>query len=140
MEKVMVFGSFDYVHAGHSYFLKEAKKYGSLVVVIARDVTIKKVKGRMPRFGEEERKKAIKDLGIADKVILGSEGDKYNVIEDEKPNIICLGYDQKAFVDNLSEELKKRDVSAKIVRIGAYHPEKYKSSLLKRVQENSEDN
>ena len=45
----MVFGSFDLVHKGHVNFLKQAKKLGDeLIVVVARDDNIEKVKKRKP--------------------------------------------------------------------------------------------
>jgi len=42
---VMTFGTFDRFHPGHEYYLREAKKLGdSLLTVIARDVTVIKIK------------------------------------------------------------------------------------------------
>ena len=56
MKKVMVFGSFDILHQGHLYFLNEARRFGEeLIVVIARDETILKVKGHKPKYNEKER-------------------------------------------------------------------------------------
>ena len=42
----MAFGTFDLLHPGHEHFLKQAKRYGDLIVVIARDNTVLKVKGK----------------------------------------------------------------------------------------------
>jgi cytidyltransferase-like protein len=43
---VMVFGTFDGIHDGHRYFLNEAKKFGDkLVVAVAKDTTVKTLKG-----------------------------------------------------------------------------------------------
>ena len=45
-KKIVIAGTFDILHPGHVYFLKEARKHGdSLVVVIARDETVKNLKG-----------------------------------------------------------------------------------------------
>lgn len=42
---VMAFGTFDVFHPGHEYYLTQAKKYGDiLIVVVARDKTVEKVK------------------------------------------------------------------------------------------------
>ncbi len=134
MKKVMVTGTFDFVHKGHEYFLKAAKKHGDyLVVLIARDRTVKNVKGAKPMFDEKKRKEAVEKLGIANKVILGNVGDKYAGIEKENPAIICLGYDQRFFTDKLELELKKRKINAKIVRLRAFKPSTYKSSKLKKT-------
>ncbi len=129
MKKVMAFGTFDTLHPGHEYFLKKAKKLGdSLVVIVARDRTVKKVKNHAPLNTEDKRVQNLKALNLTDKVSLGRIGnDKYAVIRNENPNIIALGYDQKFFIDGL----KKAFPDVKIVRIRAFHPEIYHSSLLK---------
>ena len=133
MKKVLVFGSFDLMHPGHINFLKSAKKHGDhLTVVLARDSTIKKVKGKKPRFNEKERLKHIKDIGLVEKVLLGSKKDKLSVIKKLKPDIICLGYDQKFLVKELKEFIEKKKLSIKIKRLKAYKPHIYKSSKLKK--------
>ena len=133
MKKVLVFGTFDILHPGHEYFLKKAKEHGDfLVAVVARDLTVKQVKKLMPDNNELERLKAVKKLDMVDDAVLGSmDSDKYKIIEKIKPDVICLGYDQKAFVDNLQAELEKRGLKPEIVRIDAYKPEEHKSSYYK---------
>ncbi len=132
MVTTMVFGSFDILHPGHIFFLKKAKNLGDkLIVVIARDSTISQVKKLCPKYGERQRQEHIRDLHIADKVLLGYETDKYEVIEDVNPDIIALGYDQEGFADTLSEEMTKRQMNPKIVRLEPYKEEHYKSSKLR---------
>lgn len=127
----MAFGTFDLFHSGHISFLKQAKKYGDLIVVIARDRTVKQVKGELPDNAERERLRAVKASGLADKIILGSLTDKYAAVKKYRPDIICLGYDQKFFVNELRSELKKLKLNTKIIRLKPFHPKKYKSSILK---------
>ena len=44
--KIMTFGTFDIFHLGHKSFLKQAREFGNyLIVVIARDKTVKNIKG-----------------------------------------------------------------------------------------------
>ncbi len=132
MKKVMVFGAFDILHRGHEHFLKEARKRGDFLIVnIGRDRTIERLKGKKPQNSEEKRLRSIKNLKIADKVILGSLEDPYKCL-DEKPDIICLGYDQKFFIENLEKELKKRKLKTRVERLAPFHPEKYKSSLIRK--------
>ena len=132
MTTVLTFGSFDHIHQGHIYYLTEAKKLGDkLFVVVARDSTIEKVKGKKPKYPEQERLKHLQDLQIADKIVLGYADDVYRVLDDVMPDIICLGYDQRAFVDQLEEELKKRNFKPKIIRLKPYMENIYKSSKLK---------
>ena len=129
MKKVIVFGTFDKIHPGHIHMLKEAKEYGDfLIVVVARDKTVCDVKGRAPTNDENARLKAIEELSLADKVRLGCLGDnKYLAIAEEKPDIVALGYDQRAYVDNLSDAIEPQ---VQIVRLAPYMPETYKSSLM----------
>lgn len=133
MKKVLVFGTFDIFHKGHESFLKEAKNYGEVLnVVVARDLTVRKVKGRDPLNNEEKRLNVIQSLDYVDKAYLGRKGDKYEIIEELKPDIICLGYDQDSFTKNLNEELSKRGLNVKIIKIEkSFNPEKYKSSKLR---------
>ena len=96
---VMAFGSFDFLHEGHLYYFREAKKLGDkLIVIVGRDSTIEKVKGRKPRLSEEERLAEIRKIGFIDEAVLGYENDQFKVLDDFKPDIICLGYDQKSFI------------------------------------------
>lgn len=129
MQKVLAFGTFDILHPGHSHALEAAKKLGDhLTVIIARDATVLKVKGKKPVFNEKTRLKNLKNLNIADKVRLGSLGNKYQVIADEKPDVIALGYDQKFFVDDLKNVVDK---NVRIVRLKSYKPKIHKSSKIR---------
>ena len=137
--KVMVFGTFDRFHKGHEYFLKEARKRGSyLVAVVARDKTVENMKSKAPADSEEKRKGNIEHAGIADKVVLGSEDisaeKMYDVIAKERPDVICLGYDQKFFVGGLEDAVRSFGLKTEITRIKAYKPWKYKTSLLAAVE------
>jgi len=124
----MVFGTFDIIHPGHLFLLKEAKKMGDqLIVVIARDQTVNEIKKIKSKNKEKDRLKNINDLKIADKVILGNEGDKYQVIRDEKPDVIALGYDQSAFTQGLTKNFSE----IKIVRLKPYKEDIYKSSKFR---------
>lgn len=130
MKKVVVFGTFDIIHPGHIHMLKEAKSYGDyLVVVVARDTTVCEVKGKKPQNDEQTRLRNIELLGLAEKVRLGCLGDKYQVVGEEKPDVVALGYDQKAYVDNLAEAVEDH---VQIVRLGPYMEDIYKSSKMRK--------
>lgn len=125
----MVFGTFDLLHPGHEHMLREAKAYGDyLVAIVARDSTVLQIKKRKAYCDEQTRLVNLQKLGIADKVRLGSEGNKYDVIHEEKPNVIALGYDQKFFVDDLEDAM---DDDVQIVRLTPFLPAIYKSSKLR---------
>jgi cytidyltransferase-like protein len=128
-KKVMVFGTFDLIHPGHVHFLEQAKKLGdTLTVVIARDETVLKVKGHLPIHSAQERQSLVEKLGIASKVLIGGSGDKFQVVRDESPQIIALGYDQQSIVEDLEKKVGER---VQIVRLVGLKPDQYKSSKLK---------
>ena len=133
MQRVLVFGTFDVVHPGHIHLFKEAKNFGDeLFVVVARDETVLKIKGKLPLHDEKERLRQVNSLDVVNKAVLGNKGDKFKVIEKLKPNIICIGYDQNSFNNTLQEELLKRNLSVKIIKFDKGHlPEVYKSSKIK---------
>lgn len=131
-KKVMVFGTFAILHPGHLNFFRQAKKYGDyLIVVIARDSTVKKIKGFFPQLNEGARREVVGATKFVGKAVLGDKFDWYKLILKYKPDVICLGYDQFA-PKNFESELRRRGVSAKIARLKSYKPEKYKSSKIFR--------
>jgi len=118
---ILAAGCFDLLHYGHLRYLEEAKKLGGdnaeLIVVVARDSTIVKRKGRPPVMKEEDRRALVEGLKPVDRAILGgTELDTAKVIREVKPSIIALGYDQ---VD-LAETIRRTDPSARVVHIGKY--------------------
>jgi U32 family peptidase len=130
-KKVLVFGTFDLLHPGHISLFKEAKKLGDyLTVVVARNRTVEELKGRKPKINENERLEHVSELSLVDEAVLGNTNDKYGVLERINPDVICLGYDQESFTYGLEEELKKRGIKAKIVRLKPYKEDRYKSSKL----------
>jgi len=131
---VLVFGTFDILHKGHLNFFKQAKKYGNiLIVVIARNATVKKVKGKLPRNNEKKRLELVKNAEIVDQALLGLKGNKYKIIKKIKPDIICLGYDQTAFTDSLEKELINLKIKTKIYKMKPYKEKIYKSSKMKDI-------
>jgi len=133
MKKVLTFGTFDTLHPGHEYYLKEAKRLGEkLYVVVALDETVKKVKGILPKNDEHHRLKKIKELKYVDEAIHGNKEDKLKVIEEINPDIICIGYDQNSFTKDLQEKLMQRGLNPLIIKFSkGYKPHIYKSSKLR---------
>ncbi len=135
MKKVLVFGTFDRLHPGHLNFFEQAKKYGFLFVVVARDRTVERVKGRLPQHNEKMRKKGIEKTRSAEKVLLGNLKNPYILIKKIKPDFICLGYDQKFFIQDLPKKIKEFGLKIKTIRLKAYKPNIYKSSKMKTSYE-----
>lgn len=133
MKRVIVFGTFDVLHQGHLDFFKQAKKHGDfLVAVVARDINVEKIKGKKPRNNERKRLIDVYNVDGVDFAALGDKKDPYKIIEEQKPNIICLGYDQDSYADRLDNELKKRGINAKVIRLKPHKPDRYKSSKINR--------
>jgi len=136
MVRVIATGTFDIIHPGHIRFLKEAKKLGDeLIVIVAREKNVKhKPKPIIP---EEQRRKTIEGINYVDRAILGDEKDMFKPIMELKPDIIALGYDQHFNEKWLEEELRKRGLNTKIVRITAKEECEFCSStkIIRRVAE-----
>ena len=139
----MVFGTFDLFHAGHEFYICEAKKHcENLVVVVARDARVLSGKWFFPNENEDLRREKIakfleKKFGENSKnlVILGDEKNIFAPIEEFSPEILFFGYDQKAPEKTLAEKFP----NITTMRIGSYFPEKFKSSILrKNLEKNSE--
>ncbi len=135
--KVMAFGGFDVLHAGHLSFLRQARKQGDeLVVVVATDRVLEKVKGHEPYFNQQERRQLVASLKFVDKAILGDKNNTLLPIKWERPDVIVLGYDQPKQVGELRRELAEIGVRVKkIVRTKPFKVRKHKSSKVKKYFE-----
>jgi len=130
--KVLAFGTFDYFHAGHESYLLQAAELGDqLIVVIARDETVQRIKGQRPDHNQKKRLKTVKALPYVYKAVIGNRSDKFKVIKQFKPDIIALGYDQFVFTYQLKKILIANKLNTEIVRLKPFKPEINKSSIIK---------
>lgn len=115
-------GTFDLLHPGHYNTLKFAKSLADeLIVIIARDKTVEKIKGRKPIIPEEQRVMMVEALKPVDKVILGSLNDKLEPILKIKPDVIVLGPDQTTYkVEELKKQLKEYGLNPEVVKVEEY--------------------
>jgi len=130
----MVFGTFDGLHKGHLNFFWQARKLAVdsfLVVSIARDKNVIKIKGKSPFLTEKKRMILLKKCKLADKVILSGIKNHIPHIAKENPDIIALGYDQKVYVENLKRDLKNKGILVKIVHLKPFKKGIYKNHLLR---------
>ncbi len=140
MTRVVATGTFDILHPGHVLYLERSRALGDeLVVIVARDVNVKhKPKPILP---EEQRLRMVAALKVVDLAVLGSETDTFLPIEQLRPDIITLGYDQHFNPALLQSELSKRGLHPKVIRIEAHEPCKLCSShrivaqILKRCKD-----
>ncbi|MDI6859607.1 MAG: FAD synthase [Methanocellales archaeon] len=121
MTKVLATGTFEILHPGHLTYLRCAKALGDeLIVIVARDKMIKHK--RAPVVPEEQRLEMVQSLSIVDRAILGSERDIFEPLYEIKPDVIALGHNQCFDADELTGQLRKRGLEAKVVRIEEFNP------------------
>lgn len=136
--KIMVFGTFDGLHQGHLNFFKQARnlhQFPFLIVSIARDKNVLKIKGKYPNLREQARMMLVQKCKLADKVVLSGIKNHIPHIVRMRPDIIALGYDQKTYVKHLKRDLKNKGVSVKIMRLKPYKEKQYKNHLLRAEAE-----
>ncbi len=135
LTRIMLFGTFDLLHEGHRSFFRQARGLAShphLIVSVARDKNVEKIKGRKPLYTERQRLEFVRRTGLVDRAVLGALGDHIPHIKRQRPDIIALGYDQRGeYVSNLKTSLLQAGIHAHIVRLKPHYPEKFKSSRLK---------
>jgi len=116
LTRILATGTFDLVHPGHIAFLEEAKRLGDeLFVIVSRDSTIKHK--QKPVIPEKQRLAIVSSLKPVDCALLGSEKDMFEPLQEIRPDIIVLGFDQHFDEKDLSKELEKRNFHAKIIRL-----------------------
>jgi FAD synthetase len=110
----MATGVFDLLHPGHLYFLREARKLGDeLWVVVARDRTARRFKHE-PITPEDSRLQLVEALKPVDRAVLG---DIYDILDEIRPDVIAIGFDQVHDENRILEECRKRGLSTKVVRL-----------------------
>ncbi len=139
---VLASGTFDLLHLGHVKFLEEAKKAGGpnakLVVIVARDSTVKKRKGRAPIIPEDQRRALIEALKVVDEALLGYED--FNIertIEKIKPDIIAVGHDQSGIEREVRRFIEEKGLKIEVVKIRKFGREELNSSskIMRKIIE-----
>ena len=132
MKKVMVFGVFDGIHAGHRALLKQAKDLGNyLIVVVAPDHIVTELKGHSPRNGLVGRMDEVGKIRGVKEVLIGDhQNGTWEVVKKHQPDVIALGYDQTALRANLELHLDEFSPKPDIIILGSYRPNQMHSSLL----------
>lgn len=130
---VLASGTFDLLHFGHVRYLEEAKKAGGedaeLVVIVARDSTVKRKKGERPVMSEDQRRALVEALKVVDDAILGYEGFSIGkVIEKIKPHVIAVGHDQEGIEKEVRRIVAEKGLDIRVVRIGRFGKENLNSS------------
>ena len=134
MTRIMVFGTFDMIHPGHEDLFRQARSLAAdpyLIVSLARDTSVERIKGNPARHSENERLAVVRAHPLVDEAVLGDAEGYIDHIKKANPEIIALGYDQSGdYVDALERDLAAADLATRIVRLESFEPETYKTSKL----------
>ena len=138
--RVFVAGTFDGLHFGHVFLLRYARRRGlqlarrfgrdgvHLAVVIARDDTVQRVKGRAAHHTQRERREMVRALRIVDEAFVGYRDDFLRSVRRVRPDLIVLGYDQSFAWE---EVLRAARITAPVVRCSQYRGHRLKSSMMR---------
>jgi len=88
-------GCFDILHAGHTRYLREARKLGdALILALNSDSSVRSIKGPMrPIVPEAERAEVVASLDSVDYVTVFDELTPLELIEYLRPDVIVKGGD-----------------------------------------------
>ena len=142
---VLATGAFDLLHYGHLKALEDAKKSGGknsrLLVIVARDNTVEKRKGKKPTIPEEQRRALVESLKPVDKAVLGyEEMNMKAAILKLKPDVIAVGYDQDDILEAVNDALQDYVGKVKVVQTKRYgmrdlnSSSKIKTKIMKELK------
>ena len=108
MIKVITYGTYDLLHAGHINLLRRAKELGDYLIVGVTSDSFDKGRGKLNvRNNVLERVEAVKATGYADEVIIEDYvGQKIDDIQRYDVDIFAIGSDWEGKFDYLNEYCK----------------------------------
>ena len=137
---VLTGGVYDIIHPGHIYTLKKSKKMGDVLIVsIATDKRVKKIKNKKPLNNEKKRASLVSAIRYVDHALVGSKKNIFDIVKKIKPDIITIGYDQKHNMIGLKKLAVENKMKIRVVKLDSPIP-KVKSSLIinRNIQKETE--
>lgn len=96
-KRVLVTGSFDWLHSGHVRFFEETSALGDLYVVVGHDANIRLLKGEgHPLFSQDERAYMVQSIRFVNRTLISSGHgwmDGEPEIKRIKPHIYAVNQD-----------------------------------------------
>jgi FAD synthetase len=139
---VLASGTFDLIHLGHVRYLEEAKKAGGrnaeLIVIVARDSTVEKRKGKRTVMPEDQRRTLVESLKVVDEAILGFEGFSIDkVIEKINPDVVAVGHDQEGIEREVRKAIEEKKFKVQVAKIGRFGKKELNSSskIMRKIVE-----
>ena len=137
---VLTGGVYDIIHPGHIYTLKKSKKMGDVLIIsIATDERVKKIKNRMPLNNEKRRVNLVSAIKYVDYALVGSEKSIFNTVKKIKPDIITIGYDQRHNIIEVKKLIVKNKMKIKVVKLDSPIPKVKSSFIIKRNIQKEKD-
>jgi D-beta-D-heptose 7-phosphate kinase/D-beta-D-heptose 1-phosphate adenosyltransferase len=134
---VMTNGCFDILHAGHVYYLEQAKSLGDrLIIAVNDDASVARLKGTgRPVNSLEQRMAVLAGLAAVDWIIPFSHDNPRELIEQLQPDILVKGGDYRA-----EDVIGARSVTERggAVRIIPYQQGNSTSALIRSIQETNQ--
>ncbi len=132
---ILTGGTFDILHVGHLFAFNQSKLLGDvLVVVLATDKNVEKLKNHPPTNSQEERAEIVEYVKGVDAAIVGDETDFMKMIDAIKPDIITLGYDQKHDEKELYKAISEGGYPhVKIIRLQKHVSGKSTSKIVQEI-------
>ncbi|MEM0117607.1 MAG: adenylyltransferase/cytidyltransferase family protein [Conexivisphaerales archaeon] len=132
---VLTGGVFDIIHRGHIYTLSKAKELGDvLVVVVARDKIVQKLRGKPALNSEKDRAELVRSIRYVDAAVLGSEEDPLGAMYSVRPDVIAIGYDQKHDEREIETKANQNGMKVQVKRLDSPVPN-MKSTDIKQKKE-----
>lgn len=89
-------GCFDILHIGHIRYLKEAKRFGDILIIgLNSDSSVSSIKQGRPIIPEEQRAEVLASLYMVDYVVIFDEDTPYELIKEIEPDVLVKGADWK---------------------------------------------
>ena len=142
-KRIVIAGTFDILHPGHVFLISEAAKLGEVIVVVARDENVVHAKGHPVIVPEQQRLFMVQALRGVSKAILGKPGrDFLAIIEELQPDILLLGPNQNMSIDYVREELARRGLKIRVMRLERLfdeYPLNSTSKIIRKAFANRKD-
>lgn len=104
MKKVITYGTFDLLHAGHINILRRAKELGDYLIVATSTDEFNDIKDKKAYYTYEQRKMILEAIRYVDEVIPEKTWDqKVNDVINHDVDIFVMGDDWEGEFDFLKE-------------------------------------
>jgi len=118
----MATGVFDLLHPGHLHFLESASQLGDeLWVVVAADENVRRFKDHDCVLNQQARVHLVGALKPVTRALAGNpDADIYRILDEIRPDIIALGFDQFHNADRIHEGARDRGLDVQVIRLDKY--------------------